>query len=428
MKKTIAAYLRVSTDRQADFGVGLDVQEEKIRKYISTNHFDESALEFFIDDGYSGGNLNRPRIKELIKKIKQGLISDICIYNISRLTRDVQDIFMFMDIFRKHAVNFICISLPVDIGNANGRLETAMHSFFYQWERETGIERVRDCMSYRAINDKEFIFGRTPYGFTKNDMKNLLIKEDEAVLVKKCFEMADAGYSRKDITAYMNEFSNKIWNNNAISRLLKNSLYVGDLENSLVTVREFCQPIIDKGTFDRVSKKTFRIERHTKYLYLFRGKVICEECQNICVPKSAISRNKPYKYYVCPRCNKRIGEGRIIKFVENEISDYFEKFRLNKLKECQSKIKRLNNKKKQFYDQVVSERISTETYDEFIMKLKIELNMLEKQSLELSNSSMNVNTFASLEEKGSENIIKKIIDKMTINLEKRTLIELKKKC
>ena len=80
-----AGYIRVSTDSQAEEGYSLEAQEERLQAYAKAEGW--PPLKLYIDPAYSGSNLNRPAMQELIKDIQDGHVMTVVVFKLDRLSR-----------------------------------------------------------------------------------------------------------------------------------------------------------------------------------------------------------------------------------------------------------------------------------------------------------------------------------------------------
>ena len=86
-----AIYVRVSTEEQATEGFSIHAQKDKLTKYAEVS--DYNIVDYYIDDGISGKNLNeRPEVTRLINDVKSGKINNVLVYKLDRLTRSVKDL------------------------------------------------------------------------------------------------------------------------------------------------------------------------------------------------------------------------------------------------------------------------------------------------------------------------------------------------
>ncbi len=117
--KTIG-YVRVSTDKQADRGVSLDAQAEKIRA-MAVVHSAE-LLDIIVDGGESAKSLNRPGMSRLLALVDAGEVQVVIIAKLDRLTRSVKDLCTLLERFSKRGVALISVAESLDTGSAAGRL------------------------------------------------------------------------------------------------------------------------------------------------------------------------------------------------------------------------------------------------------------------------------------------------------------------
>lgn len=125
----IAAYVRVSTREQLQ-GYGIDAQEEKIKNYFKDIGISLEQVQFFRDPGVSAANKNRPAFESMMKFIRRNKITEVIIYKLDRLFRDLQQQIDVINEFKMRDVKLTCITEDLDLSSANGRLTTQMRSAF----------------------------------------------------------------------------------------------------------------------------------------------------------------------------------------------------------------------------------------------------------------------------------------------------------
>ena len=102
------------------------------------------VLDHYDDGGFSGGTLERPGLKRLMKDIEAGLIDIVVVYKIDRLTRSLTDFAKLVDVFDAHAISFVSVTQQFNTTTSMGRLTLNILLSFTQFEREVIGERVRD--------------------------------------------------------------------------------------------------------------------------------------------------------------------------------------------------------------------------------------------------------------------------------------------
>src|SRR6516162_3828279 len=113
-------YVRVSTEQQADFGVSLEAQSEKVRA-MAVVHGAQLA-EVLIDAGESAKSLNRPGMARLLSLLDAGAVDTVIISKLDRLTRSVKDLAELLERFNRHGVSLVSVAESLDTGTAAGRL------------------------------------------------------------------------------------------------------------------------------------------------------------------------------------------------------------------------------------------------------------------------------------------------------------------
>ena len=117
-----AIYTRVSTDNQAEVEFNsCQAQEEKIKSFINSQ---ENLLVFkvYSDAGFTGANLERPALQEMLRDIQENRIDIVIVYKIDRLTRSPKDFYALIEIFEEYKVDFISVTERFDTSIPSGRL------------------------------------------------------------------------------------------------------------------------------------------------------------------------------------------------------------------------------------------------------------------------------------------------------------------
>src|SRR5262249_12392336 len=155
------AYVRVSTDKQADFGVSLEAQQEKVRAMAVVQGAE--LAEVIIDAGESAKSLNRPGMARLLSLVDAGAVDTVIIAKVDRLTRRVKDVAELLERFNRRGVSLVSVAESLDTGTAAGRLVLNIMTAVSQWEREAIGERTRDAMHHKRANGERV--GTVPFGF-----------------------------------------------------------------------------------------------------------------------------------------------------------------------------------------------------------------------------------------------------------------------
>jgi site-specific DNA recombinase len=154
-------YVRVSTDKQADHGVSLEAQAEKIRAMAAIHSAE--LVDFIIEAGESAKSLNRPGMARLLQLVDTRQVEGVIIAKLDRLTRSVKDLCILLERFERRDVALISVAESLDTGSAGGRLVLNIMTAVSQWEREAIGESTRDAMRHKR-NAGERV-GNIAYGY-----------------------------------------------------------------------------------------------------------------------------------------------------------------------------------------------------------------------------------------------------------------------
>lgn len=183
-------------------GESIENQIELCRQYIRLHNPDvrESDILIYEDEGFSGGNTNRPKFKEMMSKIKANQIQAVVCYRLDRISRNVADFSLMYQVFDDMNVSFLSVSERYDTSTPSGRAMLSMCTVFAQMERETIAERIKDNMHELAKSGR-WLGGTTPTGYKSTQIVGsvtvdgkerkaykLDIVKAEAELVKGIFE------------------------------------------------------------------------------------------------------------------------------------------------------------------------------------------------------------------------------------------------
>ena len=157
------AYLRVSTDKQADKGISLETQDEKTKAYASL--YDLDIIEVIQDAGESAKTLKRPGLQRALAMLKAGQADALLVVKLDRLTRSVVDLGKLIEShFAPGKSVLLSVSEQIDTRTSSGRLVLNILASVSQWEREVIAERTQSAILHKQAN-AEYIGGHAPYGF-----------------------------------------------------------------------------------------------------------------------------------------------------------------------------------------------------------------------------------------------------------------------
>jgi site-specific DNA recombinase len=163
--RRVAAYLRVSTERQAERGQSLEVQREAIRRYAEL--YDLEIAAWITDPGASAKSLRRPGLDRLRGMLRSGEVEGVVVSRLDRLTRSVRDLGRLLEELSKHEASLLSVGEQIDTRSAAGRMILNVLTSIAQWERETIGERVAAVHAHKRSKMERV--GKPPYGFRVAD-------------------------------------------------------------------------------------------------------------------------------------------------------------------------------------------------------------------------------------------------------------------
>ena len=153
-------YVRVSTDKQADRGVSLEAQTEKVRAMAVVK--DVELVDVIVDAGESAKSLQRPGMARLLELVDSKAVDVVIIAKLDRLTRSVADLAELLKRFKRRGVSLVSVADSLDTQSAAGRLVLNIMVSVSEWEREAIAERTRDALGLKS--SKGECVGNIPFG------------------------------------------------------------------------------------------------------------------------------------------------------------------------------------------------------------------------------------------------------------------------
>lgn len=176
MNKPIQFAIYSRKSRFTGKGESIGNQVEMCRDYIRVRYSPEEAENAFVyeDEGFSGGNLNRPGFKKMMADAKAKKFDAIVIYRLDRISRSISDFSTLIAELADRKIDFICIKEQFDTSSSMGRAMMYISSVFSQLERETIAERIRDNMQELAKTGR-WLGGVTPTGYTSESVASITV-------------------------------------------------------------------------------------------------------------------------------------------------------------------------------------------------------------------------------------------------------------
>lgn len=245
--KRCAIYTRKSTEEGLDQAFNsLDAQREACAAFILSQAHEgwESVSEQYDDGGWSGGNMDRPALKQLLADVAAGKVDVIVVYKVDRLTRSLADFARMVDTLDKAGASFVSVTQAFNTTNSMGRLTLNVLLSFAQFEREVTSERIRDKITASKSRGM-WMGGPVALGYRLGDRK-LHPHEQEAEIVRSIFgryvelrsitKVVDE-LARQDIRTKIRQYADGRtvggihFTRGSLSQLLQNPLYTGRVKH-----------------------------------------------------------------------------------------------------------------------------------------------------------------------------------------------------
>ena len=322
--KITALYCRLSQE-DTNEGESNSIQNQRtiLLQYAKENHFPNST--FFVDDGFSGVNFNRPGFQALIKEVEAGNVATIIVKDISRLGRNYLQVGFYTEVlFPQKDVRFLAINNSIDSDNASDNDFAPFLNIMNEWYAKDTSNKIKAVFDAR-MKDGKRCSGSIPYGYNRlpTDKQTLVIDPVASEVVKHIFLLANEGKSPREIAEILTEekvmipaahakeyhpeqyngikFSDPyIWGVSCVRRILSRQEYLGHTvlrksvstnfklhkrkttdEDEQYVFYNTHEPIISQELWDSVQKRKKRVKRaaargtHTNRL---SGYLYCADC------------------------------------------------------------------------------------------------------------------------------------------------------
>jgi len=232
----IAIYARKSVERENS--ISCKTQIEYCKSMLKPEECSEKILTF-VDNGFSGGNIERDGFRKMMRMIEQGKISKVLVYKVDRISRSLSNLLDMLEVFKKHKVEFYSTQEAfLDINSTYGDFIIKLLGLFSEMERNNIIQRVTQAYEHRSEMGF-YMGGRKPYGFELeptviNNIKTKRLKsiQDEIEQVKYIYdtyavEQVSLGRLLKNLVENdIKTLSGGGWTTAKLSTIIKNPIYV----------------------------------------------------------------------------------------------------------------------------------------------------------------------------------------------------------
>ena len=315
-----AIYTRKSSEEglEQEFN-SLHAQRESCEAYVLSQAGEGwTALATAYDDGgFSGGNLERPALRQLLADITAGKVDTVVVYKIDRLTRSLGDFAKIVERLDAAGASFVAVTQAFNTTSSMGRLTLNVLLSFAQFEREVTGERIRDKIAASKAKGM-WMGGMLSLGYDLRD-RALVINAAEAETVRLIFrrylELGSVNLLRADLVASGVRSKVRttraglatggvVIGRGALFHLLQNRLFVGEIQHGAIVHPGRHPAIIDRTLFDEVQQrlKDNRVvvsRRMTRSSAMpLRGKVFDAEGRAMSPSFAYGKRGRLYRYYI----------------------------------------------------------------------------------------------------------------------------------
>ena len=356
--KITALYCRLSKDDGTNNeSMSISTQKTMLKDYAKRNGF--LNCQFYVDDGYSGTNYDRPAFRQLIEDIQDGEVSTLITKDLSRLGRNYLETGTYIEVFfPNHNVRYIAVNDGVDsIDNAQMDITPFRNIINEMYAKDTS-RKIKSALHARRMQGK-YMATTAPFGYQKDekDHNHLVIDEVTAPVVELIFSIAEEGvglhticnrlrkakvlkpsfYKKELFERFMDEEKMYDWDTAYVSQILHNPVYAGNLtvaERPTKTMRSkkrqyipyaereviygTHEPIIEQSRWNTVqkileSRPPVIGESSSGYDNIFRGVIKCADCGSAMLAKVEQKRKRnnvlDKTFYCCTKYRKFGKEG-----------------------------------------------------------------------------------------------------------------------
>jgi site-specific DNA recombinase len=266
-----AIYTRKSTEEGLDQAFNsLDAQREACAAYILSQRQEGWHLvpDLYDDGGFTGGNMERPGLKQLLADVRAERVDVVVVYKVDRLTRSLADFAKIVDVLDEAGASFVSVTQALNTTNSMGRLTLNVLLSFAQFEREVIAERIRDKVAASKARGM-WMGGSLPLGYTAIEKKLVPLPEEAATVVKimelylesaNVLDLAEKlrlqGIVSKQRMGRNGDFKGGVpFTRGALHHLLSNRTYVGEVVHRGKIYPGEHEAIVDRALFDAVQER-----------------------------------------------------------------------------------------------------------------------------------------------------------------------------
>ena len=200
-----ALYCRLSRDDGTDAeSNSISNQKSLLSRYAQEHGY--THPQFYVDDGWSGANFNRPSFHRMINDIEEGKIGTVIVKDMSRFGRDYLNVGLYTEIrFPEAGIHFIAINDGVDSDSAASNDFTPFRNIMNEWYCRDISKKIRSSLRAKIASGKH-TNARVPYGYyIKGDHQNWIVDEEAAEIIREIYRLFISGMSMRQIVLRLNQ-------------------------------------------------------------------------------------------------------------------------------------------------------------------------------------------------------------------------------
>ena len=341
-----ALYARLSRDDELQGESNSIMNQRRILEAYCRDH-NILNYRFFVDDGWSGANFDRPNFQAMLEGIDKGEIKTVITKDLSRLGRNYLQVGMYTEmLFPQKGVRYIAINDGVDSMQGDNDL-TPLKNLFNEWMVRDTSKKIKAVFRSKGMSGKP-ITSQPVYGYLKGEDGGFVIDEEAAPVVRQIFSLCLAGYGPTQIARKLTEQNIPTpgtleyrrtgstrryypdypckWATNTVCHILERKEYLGHTvnfktekisykvkssamnpEEKQAVFENTHEPILDRDTWERVQELRKQRKRPNRYgeVGLFSGLLFCADCGSVLYQQRYQTDNRKQDCYICGSYKKR---------------------------------------------------------------------------------------------------------------------------
>ena len=344
-----ALYCRLSRDDELQSPSNSIQNQRRILESYAREH-NLMPYQFFVDDGWSGANFQRPGFTEMMEGVENGEIKTVVTKDLSRLGRNYLQVGMYTEmIFPQKGVRYIAINDGVDSAQGDSEL-SVLKNVFNEWMVRDTSKKIRAVKKAKGMSGKP-VTSRPVYGYLMGEDERFVVDPEAAPVVRQIYSLCLAGNGPTKIARMLSEQGIPTpgtldyqrtgnsrryypgyecrWAANTVAHILENREYTGCLVNFKTTMQSYKvhkiiynpveeqaifenahEPIIDTETWERVQELRKQRKRPNRQgeMGLFSGIVFCADCGSVMYQQRFDTEKRHQDCYICGSYKKRTAD------------------------------------------------------------------------------------------------------------------------